>query len=124
MPGSQLRQGIFAERDSQAGDFLQALPAARDERLLHLDRGGIEASFVEGAFNLDRIEARVNDELGLHRIAADVPLGMPDEGPRFDQADDEAQIEIAVGDVGDFFAADRAEIALFAACHAGIVRRG
>ena len=62
-------------------------------------------------------KSSADDVLRERRIAADVPLGGRVQHLGIEHADDVAQVEIAIGELGDVLAADVAEIAFVAFGH-------
>src|SRR6185437_3828148 len=98
-------QRIIADRDPERGDLLQPPPAARHDFFLRLHILAIEPALVERAVGSDRPKTLVDDELRLHRVAADVTFGPREQRPRIDQPQNETQVEVAVNDLRDRFAA-------------------
>src|SRR5262249_8705322 len=61
---------------------------------------------------------RIDNVLGIFRIAADVPLALPGQSQRIDFTQDIAKIQVGIGDGFDVLAAHVTEIALVAGSHA------
>jgi hypothetical protein len=99
-------------------DFLEALEASRDERFHAGTLRRVELCLAEWAFHRDGRKAVVEDELGEEGVAFQVAFGGGEKIPHGDLADDETQVEIALGDVLDLVAADFAEIPLITLGHA------
>jgi hypothetical protein len=79
--------------------------------------------FIKRAFDDDRFEPRIDDELGQHGVAPQMSLGCGHEVSSFHLADDVSQIKVAVGDVFDFITADFAHVTLIAFRHIVTARR-
>ncbi len=101
----------------EAGDFLEPLPAASESRSRSDTYADVELPFVERAFDDDRLEVVGDDVLGERRIAADVPLGRRVQHLGVEHADDVAQVEIAIGELGHILAAHVAQITFVAFGH-------
>jgi len=99
------------------GQFLQSLPASREESFLLANVGPVECAFVEWAFDDHRLKIVGDDVLGERSVAADVTLGAGMQNFGVEHADDVSQVEIAVGQIGDIMAADFAEITFVAFRH-------
>ncbi len=100
-----------------AGDLVEALPASGEELFLLVDIRGVERPFVEGAFDKDGLEIFGDDVLRERGVAEDVAFGGGVQDFGVEQSDDVAQVEIAVGERCDVFAADFAEVAFVAFGH-------
>ncbi len=70
--GTHFGQRIIDDRQVEVRQLPEPAVAAGDERLSLADVIGVEQSLVEIAFDHDRLEIIVDDELREHRIAADV----------------------------------------------------
>ena len=81
------------------------------------DEGRIELPLVERAFDDDRLEVVGDDVLRERRVAADVALAGRVQHFGIEHADDVAQVEIAIGELGHILAAHVAEIAFVAFGH-------
>jgi len=112
-------QRILGDRDSQSSDLLQPMPTASYLFLLLMHSRRILQALVERAFHDDGRKPLVDDKLRLHRIAAEVSFASVKQLAQFDQPEDVSQVQIAVGDLGDLFATDFAEVALIAEGHVG-----
>ena len=84
------------------------------------DVGGIELPLVERTFDEQRWEVVGDDVLRERRVAANVALRRGVEHFGVEHADDVAEVEIAIGELGHVVAADVAEIAFVAFGH-GVV---
>ena len=111
------RQRIFGDRDSGTGDLLQSPPTASHPVFFRTRGGRILPALIERAFDDNGSEPFVDDELRLCRVAADVAFADVEQFASFDQSEDEAEIQIAVGDLFDIDSADFAEVTLFAVGH-------
>lgn len=87
--GLKFGERVFVEGEAAASELFQALPTASDECFAALNICRVEQSFVHRTGDEDWIEIGGDDELGLDRIAADVPFGSRHQLPRRDFPDDE-----------------------------------
>ena len=115
--GEDLGERVLGDRHAERADFLEPLPGAGDEGLAFSHRGGIEFGLTEQPLDNHRLERGVDDELGHHRIAAEVPLGSRQQLAGLDLPEDEPQVQITPLDEFHFVATDFTEVALIALCH-------
>ena len=81
------------------------------------DEGVVERAPIEGAFDRNRLEVVGHNKLRECWIAADMPLGLRMQHLGIEHPDDVAQIEIAIGNRSDVFAANLTEIAFVTFSH-------
>ena len=94
--------------------MLEAFPAASNQTLTLFDEAGIEMLLAKIVVEMDRGKFGIDDELAERGVAGDVPLVRGVQSFGIDHAKDISQVQIALPDVLDIFAADFAEVAFFA----------
>ncbi len=92
-------------------------PTPRNQLFPSADVVLVEVVLREWSVDNNRFEPFGDNELRLHGVAADMSLGRRQQCAGVDLADDVPQVQIAVGNLFDFVAADFTEITLLAACH-------
>lgn len=112
-----LGQRVLDDGYVLCGKFLKPMPATREKDFLLADVLGIKRAFIERAFQSFRFKIIGHDVLRQRRVAADVALGRGVEHFGIKLADNVAEIEVALGQRGDVFAANFAEITFVAFGH-------
>ncbi len=77
--------------------------------------------FAKRTFDDDRFEVGMHDELGLQKVAEDVPFGLTREVFKLHEPDYVRQIEVALDDLVHFALTDFAEVTFITLSHIGLV---
>lgn len=120
-PGFDLRhhfrKRILNYRRVASFQVQQPAPTAGHQRFLIVDEIGIETPFIEWPFDDDGNESLIDNVLRERRIAANVTVLGRVQYFRIEQANHVSQVKIAVGKLGNVFAAHFAQITFVALGH-------